>query len=291
MNVLGFGAIVWDEIEGERNIGGAVFNLLAHVSKLGGTAYLVSAVGNDQLGTETLEVVRSLGVSTRFIQTVDLPTCVIRVEFDDDGAPSYIVPELTAWDHVRVGTVDLDAINGLAFDYCCFGTLEQRDEVSRSALRSILDRCTFGDVFLDPTLRRQYTREILQYSLDRCTIAKMNEEEAHVVSETFGYGVTAPQSLIPHIARNFDIEIVCITAGSLGAYIGTRDEIHFCPSYEVSDSDTVGAGDAFGAGLIHKLHNGESLQNACDFGCRMGALVASKRGAVPDYELAELDEL
>ena len=291
MNVLGFGAIVWDEIEGDRKIGGAVFNLLAHVSKLGGAAYLVSAVGDDQLATETLEVVRSLGVSTRFIQTVDLPTCVIQVRFGDDGAPSYIIPQITSWDHVRVDTADLDDINGLAFDYFCFGTLEQRDEVSRSALRSILERCTFGQVFLDLTLRRQYTREILQYSLERCTIAKMNEEEASVVSETFDFGATEPRSLVSQIAQSFDIEVVCITAGSSGAYIGTCDEFHFCPTYGVSVSDTVGAGDAFGAGMIHKLHAGESLRNACDFGCRMGALVASKHGAVPAYQLAELDQL
>jgi fructokinase len=119
----------------------------------------------------------------------------------------------------------------------------------------------------------------------------MNEEEAQVLDATFALGGADPDNFIPALAERFDVATVCVTAGERGAATGTRIEIHACPGYSVAVADSAGAGDAFSAGLLTRLHAGAPLAEACDFGCRMGALVASKSGAVPVYTLAELDLL
>lgn len=302
MKVLGFGAVVWDDIEprasagtapldsaaGGRNIGGAVFNLVMHAKKLGASAYMFTALGDDDLGRRTLEVMRSKGVTTDFIKTVREPTCLVSVTFDERGEPHYEVPNPASWDAITVTPGDLDIIDRIGFDYFCFGTIEQRNKVSRAALRKILGSCRFRRVYLDLTLRREYTTEILEYSLRAADIAKMNEVEAEVVKDAFALGARDRRDLMMKIAEKFDIDIVCITAGESGAHIGSREAYAYCPAYRVTVSDPVGAGDAFAAGLMVRLEAGDSLADACNFACKMGALICSKTSSLPDYDLAEI---
>ena len=306
MKILGFGAVLWDDIKdehdsaygnpgeslrGEQNIGGAVFNVVAHAKKLGFQAYMASAVGDDLLGQKTLNVVRSLGVETDFIKIVEEPTCVVAVSFDKEGSPSYSVPELSSWDAITVSENALELIDTISFDYFCFGTLEQRNRVSRETLREILSHCHFKDVYVDLTLRRQYTKEIIDYSLQECSIAKMNAEEADVVNELFGFNSKAYECLIRRISAEFGIDIVCITAGSAGAHIGSQHEYEFCSGYKITVSDTVGAGDAFSAGMLHHLSAKAGLSEACDFANRMGALISSKKSSIPEYDIGEIDRI
>jgi len=51
--------------------------------------------------------------------------------------------------------------------------------------------------------------------------------------------------------------------------------------YHIDVVDTVGAGDSFLAGLINMLLKKAPPQEAIDFACAIGALVASKAGANP----------
>ena len=50
--ILAFGEIIWDIFPDKKCIGGAPFNFLAHSVKQGATAYLVSAVGKDEIGKD-----------------------------------------------------------------------------------------------------------------------------------------------------------------------------------------------------------------------------------------------
>ena len=147
-------------------------------------------------------------------------------------------------------------------------------------------------MFLDLTLRGDfYDRELLDYSMRRADIVKMNDDEAWVVNELFGFGRGELRELLPVIAREFDSELVCITLGADGALAGGRSEVLHVPGYPVSVVDTVGCGDAFSAGLLYRLGAGGSLADACDFGNRMGALISARRSSIPDYDLTELDRL
>ncbi len=300
MKALGFGAILWDEAARKhgdgsggpagRSIGGSVFNVIVHLQRLGFDAYMLSAIGKDGLGAETFSEVRRLNVHEEFISSVCEPTCVIGVQFDESGLPHYNDPARVSWDAIEASDDDLERIDRMDFDYLVFGTLEQRSGASRETLRRLLERVHFKSTYMDLTLRgNHYGRDLLDHSLRAARIAKMNEEEAWEVDRLFGFHQADAGGLLSRIRGEFGNEIVCITLGSRGALIGNRTGTFFKPSYAVRIEDTVGSGDAFSAGLIHMLARGSSIEEACDFGNRMGALISSKRGAIPDYTLAELE--
>ena len=163
---------------------------------------------------------------------------------------------------------------------------------SRATLRRVLEGARVGQVFLDLTLRGNYfDRDLLDYSMRRADIIKMNDDEARVVNELFGFGRKKLRELLPVIAGEFDSDLVCITLGADGTLAGGRSEVLHAPGYRVPVVDTVGCGDAFSAGLLYRLGAGASLADACDFGNRMGALISAKRSSIPEYDLAELDRL
>ena len=291
MKVLGFGAVLWDEIDGRLNIGGAVFNLVAHTQRLGSNSGFITAVGNDELGKETLQIIRANGVDASLIRLVDIPTCVVKVTLGPDGTPSYSIPEFTSWDLIDIDEKALTEVNEACYDYFSFGTIEQRNPLSRNSLHAILDRCTFGHVFLDLNLRLHYfSNEVLRYSLQACDILKLNEEEAQRVAETFGFDHRY-ESLARSMHKEFDIELICITEGERGAFLWSGEGSEYCRGYTVDVVDTVGAGDAFSAGLLHEHYRGVSLSETGDFACRLGALIASKRGAIPRYNRSDIDML
>jgi fructokinase len=62
------------------------------------------------------------------------------------------------------------------------------------------------------------------------------------------------------------------------------------PGYRITVADTVGAGDAFAAALLHGIQSGCPPQEVADFANRLGALVASRPGGTPGWSLAELEE-
>jgi len=303
MKVLGFGAILWDNIKedsgtinsnsvvGEKNIGGSVFNVIVHLKKLGYGAYMLSAVGDDKLGKKTFEEIDRLGIHKDFIGTSEAPTCLVEVSFDKEGSPHYSCPDIVSWDQIKEKN-KAEKINDLNFDLFVFGTLEQRNIISRNTLHNILENVHFKNVYTDLTLRGGfYDKNILGYSMRKANIVKMNDDEAFVVNKLFEFKQTDVQKLIRIIAREFNCDIVCITSGSRGAYIGDRSTTVYKPAYKITVKDTVGSGDAFSAGLLYMLDNGASIGEACNFGNKMGALISSKRSSIPDYDISEIGNI
>jgi fructokinase len=291
MKVLGFGAVLWDEIDNNLNIGGAVFNLAAHLRRLGSESGFITAIGSDELGRETLRIMQEQGVDTSFIQVVDTQTCVVKVSLGAAGIPAYSIPNFTSWDMIDVDERTLSGVNEACYDYFCFGTIEQRNIVSRNSLQALLHRCSFGHVFLDLNLRLHYFNDaVLRDSLQECDLLKLNHEEAARVAGTFGFNGSYG-SLAQSLHEAFGIDLICITEGERGAFLWSAEGSAYCRGHRVDVVDTVGAGDAFSAGLLHGHHNGLPLSEMGDFACRLGALVASKRGAIPRYDGNDIDML
>lgn len=307
MKVLGFGEIVWDEIpqlpvspaagpahneSKEMILGGAVLNVMAHLHRLGAETHILTAIGNDDLGGETLKAVEKTGVRTDLLRVVDAPTCVVRVKFSPQGQPSYVFEEDVSWDHLDITSADIDMIQRQDFDVFCFGTLHQRKQASLKSLDRLLEQVPFDVVFVDINLRTPfYCREIIEYSLQKCNIAKMNTEEAAIIAEIVHLPFTDITEFMAQLRQTFDIEKICITDGAQGVHYSGPQDSGFTSGYQVTVADTVGAGDAFSAGLLYRLSNGDSLAQACDFGCKTGALIASKKGAISDWDIAELAAL
>lgn len=89
----------------------------------------------------------------------------------------------------------------------------------------------------------------------------------------------------------FDVEGVCITLGQKGCAVYINGNYLESPGYAVKVVDPVGAGDAFAAGFIHGLGLGWESIEICDFANRLGTLIASKRGATPEWSMDEVVSL
>lgn len=85
-----------------------------------------------------------------------------------------------------------------------------------------------------------------------------------------------------------------LTGSSLGAEgcrISARGEQVAERPPSVEAVDTVGAGDAFSAALLYGLHRNWPLAQTARFANALGALVASRPGAIPEWGRSELAEL
>ena len=84
---------------------------------------------------------------------------------------------------------------------------------------------------------------------------------------------------------------MCVTNGEDGCALLLHDEFLLAQGYTVEAKDTVGAGDAFAAALVHGMGSGWPLSRVADFANRVGALVASRSGGVPPWSIAEAEAL
>ena len=165
-----------------------------------------------------MRVVEKTGVRTGMLRRVDKPTCLIPVVFDEEGQPSYHIPEDVSWDWIDVTGSDIEAVRGETFDCFVFGTIEQRSETSRCGLHRLLEEGRFRCVVLDVNLRAPfYSPDVVAYSLHHCTTAKMSAEEAAEINGMLEIGPTETEPFCAAIRERFGIERVIVTAGAAGA--------------------------------------------------------------------------
>jgi len=287
IELLSIGEVLWDLFPDGKQLGGATFNVAYHARQLGIEAAAVSRVGEDPLGEEILERARGLGLPADMLQRdPSLPTGTVKVALDRAGTPTFVITESVAWDAIeRTAALDRAAAGVRAI---VFGTLAQRSPRSRETIRATIERsgapCKLYDINLRPPF---YNEEVIRYSLEAATILKLNDDELVTVRRFF----TLPDreaEACQALRMEFGIELVCVTKGERGCSVyddsGTLD----VPGRSVRVVDTVGAGDAFSAGLIVKLLEGASTEEAARFANAAGALVASKSGATPPITREEV---
>ncbi|HCL89788.1 MAG TPA: carbohydrate kinase, partial [Candidatus Atribacteria bacterium] len=103
MKALLFGEILWDIIDGKSYIGGAPFNLAAHLTKMGLKSTLISSVGKDALGRKALKEVEKRSIDSTYIRIhPHLPTGIVEVSLDERGHPTYLIKENVAWDNIAL---------------------------------------------------------------------------------------------------------------------------------------------------------------------------------------------
>jgi len=285
MRVLSFGEILWDIIEGDPYIGGAPFNFAAHLAKMGVASAMITSVGLDNLGAEAIAAAKRLGVDARFItRRPDLPTGTVDVVLRSGGSPSYVIHDNTAWDAITLDQTQGDHLGQEEWDFLCFGTLAQRTEHNRALLAHVLAAARPKEVLYDVNLRQNFFRkEWIEQSLRACSVLKLNGEEADVLSEMLFDSTMDFQPFSEAVSKEYDIPVVCVTLGEEGAAIFDHGRNAWVPGTPISVVDTVGAGDAFAAAFVFSLLYEKTAVEATYLACRVGAWVASQRGAVPEY--------
>ena len=280
--VVGMGEALWDILPEGKKIGGAPANFAYHVSQFGLPSCVVSAVGNDSLGKEIVDNLTSKGLN-HHINEVPYPTGTVQVEIDQAGIPQYDIKENVAWDNIPY-TASLRELaqNTRAF---CFGSLAQRNVVSRETIQSYLDAMPQTDdtlVVFDVNLRQGfYSKEILCTSMQRCNILKINDEELVTVSRMFGNPGIDLQDKCWILLGKYNLRMLILTCGINGSYVFTPGHVSFQPTPSVEVADTVGAGDSFTAAFIASLLRGKSVAEAHKVAVETSAFVCTKNGAMP----------
>ena len=280
--VVGMGEALWDVLPEGKKIGGAPANFAYHVSQFGLPSCVVSAVGDDLLGKEILENFTSKGLKFH-IDTVPYPTGTVQVEIDQAGIPQYEIKENVAWDNIPY-TASLENIASRT-GAVCFGSLAQRNVVSRNTINRFLDAMPQDEnslVVFDVNLRQGfYNKEILCNSMKRCNILKINDEELVTVSRMFGYPGIDLQDKCWILLGKYNLKMLILTCGINGSYVFTPGNVSFQPTPKVEVADTVGAGDSFTAAFIASILKGKSVQEAHSLAVQTSAYVCTKKGAMP----------
>jgi fructokinase len=272
MTILSIGEILWDVFPDTARLGGAPFNFAVHAHRLGHRVIFLSAVADDERGRAALGRAAELGLTTGFIQVAaGRPTGSVSVRLDAEGHPDFTIHRPAAYDCLTLDERQLARLAELRPDWIYFGTLYPMEGHAREVLRSVMDAVPGARRFYDVNLRRGcYTPELVRELLALAAAVKLNDDEA----ELFPDLGAAPS--------------VAITRGEKGCLVRIGNDRAECPGYPVKVADTVGAGDAFAAAFLHGLAAGWSAARTGDFANRLGALVASRAGALPAWSPAEL---
>lgn len=280
--VVGMGEALWDVLPEGKKIGGAPANFAYHVSQFGLPSCVVSAVGDDSLGHEIVENFTSKGLN-QLIAEVPYPTGTVQVEIDQAGVPQYDIKENVAWDNIPY----TDALDDLAkkTKAVCFGSLAQRNVVSRNTIDRFLDTMPKTDdslVVFDVNLRQGfYNKDILCSSMKRCNILKINDEELVTISRMFGYPGIDLQDKCWILLGKYNLKMLILTCGINGSYVFTPGNVSFQPTPKVEVEDTVGAGDSFTAAFIAGILRGKSVAESHSIAVQTSAFVCTKKGAMP----------
>lgn len=280
--VVGMGEALWDVLPEGKKIGGAPANFAYHVSQFGLPSCVVSAIGDDALGKEIIENFTSKGLD-QLIAEVPYPTGTVQVEIDQTGIPLYDIKENVAWDNIPY-TEHLDAL-AKRTKAICFGSLAQRNVVSRETINHFLDTMPKDDdslIVFDVNLRQGfYNKEILCKSMQNCNILKINDEELITVSRMFGYPGIDLQDKCWILLGKYNLKMLILTCGINGSYVFTPGNVSFQPTPKVEVADTVGAGDSFTAAFIASILKGKSVTEAHSIAVKTSAFVCTQKGAMP----------
>lgn len=281
--VVGMGEALWDVLPEGKKIGGAPANFAYHVSQFGLNSRVVSAVGEDKLGTEILDNFRAKQLNC-MIETVPYPTGTVQVELDAEGVPCYDIKEGVAWDNIPFTPALADLARQTRA--VCFGSLAQRSVVSRQTINSFLDAMPQDDNVLkifDVNLRQSfYTKEILCNSFSKCNILKINDEELVTVSRMFGYPGIDLQDKCWILLAKYNLKMLILTCGVNGSYVFTPGNVSFVETPKVEVADTVGAGDSFTATFVAAILKGLCVQEAHKLAVKVSAYVCTQNGAMPE---------
>lgn len=290
--IVGMGEALWDCLPEGKKIGGAPANFAYHVSQFGFNSRVVSAVGNDALGDELMEVFNSKKLQTA-IARVEYPTGTVQVTLDAVGVPQYEIKEGVAWDNIPFN----DSLRDLALRTraVCFGSLAQRSVVSRTTINRFLDAMpdTGNELkIFDINLRQNfYTREVLCESMQRCNILKINDEELVTISRIFGYPGIDLQDKCWILLAKYNLKMLILTCGTNGSYVFTPGVVSFQETPKVKVADTVGAGDSFTATFTAAILNGMPIPEAHKLAVEVSAFVCTQSGAMPTLPQTILDRM
>lgn len=286
--VVCFGESLWDFLPERKLPGGAPANVAYHLQKLGKNPAVISRIGNDELGNELIKEFRSKSIETDFFQVDNkYETGKVFATVKENHEVEYEIVQPVAWDFIECIKKDEEIISNA--EYFVFGSLVSRNKNSRNSLLRCLEfaKIKVFDINLRPP---HFSKENLAQLLEETDILKLNLSELQLVSSWYD-NLKSNEEMIKLLAQKFNLQTIIVTKGGDGAMLYINEKYFYHPGYSVKVADTIGSGDSFLAAIISKLMDKASPEEALDFASALGAFVASRPGACPDYQIIDVIDL
>ena len=289
INVACYGEVLWDIFPTHKKIGGAPLNVAIRLQSFNNNVSIISRIGADKKGKKILKFFKENGVNTEGIQIDEFyKTGKVKVMLNEKGSASYDISFPRAWDKIE----HTDIVESIAkkSDAFIFGSLIARDDSSRDTLYKLLEVARYK--IFDVNLREPYyTIEVLQKLMHQADFIKFNDDEIFEITEDLNSGSKSLEQNILFIAKETNTKTICVTKGRHGAILYFNETFYYNSGYKIEVVDTVGAGDSFLASIINQLLKDTDPQEALNFACAVGAIVASSEGANPEITKKDLEKL
>jgi len=297
MLAVGVGEVLWDRLAGGDEIGGAPFNVVSHLARLGyRTAYL-TAVGHDPAGDAAIAQMAARGIDTSLVgRAARAPTGLAMVTVGKDGSPAFEIARPAAFEGWQAGPSALAQLARQPPAVLVFGTLAQLRPGARAGLRQVSAAAPGALRLYDVNLRDGWwSKDAVVELLPLASVVKLSESEARelapVLGVAWGSGGGAALAFCSGLAERLGLRGVAVTAGPDAASLWLDGEFARAAPPRSEVVDAVGAGDAFAAGLTDAIGRRLGAAAALRRANALGTLVASRRGAQPPWTGADLAAL
>ena len=278
--VVAFGEVVWDILPNGKVLGGTPANLVFRCNSFNEQGYLLSRVGDDDLGNEALDNLSELNISDENVQIDgEFPTGTVHITFEDNYEPRYIVTPDVAFDHIEFSAEALKLVRNA--DCLFYGLLPQRFGISKNTLRELIKESPESIHFFDLKLFEHFFNvKVVENLLESSNIVRIKEKEIGFLSRELGLNDENLTVFSSELLTKYKIDIILVTRGQNGVFAFNNKKGAFYDSgYNIEVVDNIGSGMAFCAGFLINYLNGKSIQQALKFGNAAGALNTTKRGA------------
>ncbi|WP_205597003.1 aminoimidazole riboside kinase [Aeromonas rivipollensis] len=264
--------------------GGAPANVAVGVARLGGESAFIGRVGADPFGRFMADTLVAEGVDIRHLtQDPAHRTSTVLVELDEEGERSFTFMVRPSADQFLT-PADLPRFEAGQWLLSCSIALAN-EPVRSSCLQAMAAiREAGGRVCFDPNLRPEVwgnPAEMLPQvsaAMALADVVKLSVEELQLLS--------GEDDLLAGLATLSGPALVLVTRGAAGVVARLGGELLEWVGQKVTPLDTTGAGDAFVAGLLAALAEGDQLPALSELpailaqahGC--GALATTAKGAM-----------
>ena len=298
-DVVGFGALNVDKLYNVNRIahedeesyitgltescGGSAANTIVGLSRLGLNTGFVGKVTSDREGAFLLKNLEDESVDTGgVILEADGRSGVVSGFVDKDGQRAlYVDPGVN--DLIEEDEIQTDYVIGSKIIHMA-SFVGKFEDKSIKAQKTILKRIPDDiSVSFDPgRLYAERGLNFLEKFLERTNIILINEAELNLLTEEKYRGNYKGNKTCEKgskILLDYGIDIIAVKRGDKGVYVTDGCQSYFMDAFEVQCVDTTGAGDAFNAGFLYGLINGENIENSGLIGNFVASKCVEKYGA------------
>ena len=278
--IVAFGEVVWDVLPNGKVLGGTPLNMAFRCNSFNEQGFLLSRVGDDDLGNEAVAKIKELGIADENVQIdTEFPTGTVLITFENNYDPRYIVTPDVAFDHIEFSAEALKLVRDA--DCLFYGLLPQRIGISKNTLRELIKESPDSLHFFDLKLFDHFfNAKVVENLLESSNIVRIKEKEIAFLSRELDLNADNLNVFCAGLSQKYKIDLILVTRGQNGIFaFDKKKSAFFDNGYSIEITDNVGSGMAFSAGFLHYYLNGKSIQQAIKFGNAAGALNTTKRGA------------